>query len=93
MTEKFKPYLNGPQRVEREYLSKGPFSFSKHLGKPLGDDLWDDIIYNLKPKEMLLYRVGAERTPLTTPDSLTIVVDESSEGFIVKDMIYQGWYS
>lgn len=92
MTEQFKPYLESPHKVEYQYTSKGPFSFLKHIGQKLGNDLWDDIIYNLKPKHMLIYKAGSWRTPLTTIDSLTIIVEEGPEGFIIKDMVYQGSY-
>ena len=90
MAEEFAPYMDNKKEIEVPYKSVGPFFFSKHMHKPLGPALWDDIIHCLKPRDMIVYKENSGRTPLGSPCSLTVIVDEN---LIVKEIAYQAWYS
>jgi hypothetical protein len=64
----------------------GPVKFAEHLGKPLSDRLWDDLVHRLKVGHLAVFRPGeAEWTLGRLGNHAVVRLDENEN---VRDVAY-----
>ncbi len=89
-------------RLPQVYASHGAFSCSKHLGKPLTPELYHDLLYRLGAKRLAVFVEGPRerdarlwRHASDYPQSVSVILAEDVNGrdLVVKDVLYQPWYS
>lgn len=68
----------------------GPFSFRKHLYKPLSKELWDDLVCKLKPARLVVCLGYPFNVYIADrPNECSICLDEY--GYI-QDIFFNSWY-
>lgn len=53
---------NNHERLETSWRNHGSVSFTRHIGKPLSEDLWVDLVHRLCVKSLRIYKNQEEWT-------------------------------
>lgn len=88
--DKFQPYFCiNEDAFQFDFENKGHVSFKEHLHKPLDNNLWETLLYKLKPKRLEVFCIEGVYRINPKPESCTILIDKNG---IVQDILYQPWY-
>lgn len=76
---------NNHERLQCDWRKLGLVSFARHLGKPLSEELWDDIVHRLGVSRLRVYSHNQEQWTDGVGSCAIIMLDENRN---VSDIQY-----